>query len=63
MPGDVRSVLMTADAVGGVWTYAMELCAALGGRGVRVALVVQPCMVSQQGWVHHAVPLPAFRPG
>ena len=40
MPGDVRSVLMTADAVGGVWTYAMELCAALGGRGVRVALVV-----------------------
>ena len=40
MPGDVRSVLMTADAVGGVWTYAMELCAALGGRGVRVALAV-----------------------
>jgi glycosyltransferase involved in cell wall biosynthesis len=31
---------MTADAVGGVWTYATELCRALARRGVRVALVV-----------------------
>lgn len=31
-------VLMTADAVGGVWTYAMELSRALGQRGVSVAL-------------------------
>jgi len=32
-------VLMTADAVGGVWTYAMELCAALRPAGVHVTLV------------------------
>ena len=31
-------VLMTADTVGGVWHYAVELAAALGCRGVRVAL-------------------------
>ena len=31
-------VLMTADTVGGVWSYALELAAALGERGVRVSL-------------------------
>jgi glycogen synthase len=31
-------LLMTADTVGGVWTYAVELCAALAGHGVEVAL-------------------------
>jgi len=31
-------VLMTSDAVGGVWTYAMELSRALRCRGVSVAL-------------------------
>src|SRR5688500_4368059 len=31
-------ILMTADTVGGVWTYAMELCAALAPHGVDVAL-------------------------
>jgi glycogen(starch) synthase len=31
-------ILMTADAVGGVWTYAMELARALEPRGVRVVL-------------------------
>ncbi|MBT2322339.1 glycosyltransferase family 4 protein [Variovorax paradoxus] len=31
-------VLMTADCVGGVWTHALELAAALGTRGVRVTL-------------------------
>jgi glycogen(starch) synthase len=31
-------VLMTADTVGGVWTYAMELSRALGTEGVEVAL-------------------------
>lgn len=29
---------MTADAVGGVWTYAIELARALGARGVDVVL-------------------------
>jgi glycosyltransferase involved in cell wall biosynthesis len=33
-------VLMTADAVGGVWTYAVELCRALSERGTRVTLAV-----------------------
>lgn len=31
-------LLLTADTVGGVWTYAMELCNALQTRGVRIAL-------------------------
>lgn len=30
--------LMTADTVGGVWTYAMELCTELAARGASVAL-------------------------
>ena len=33
-------VLMTADAVGGVWTYALELADALAGHGVGVTLAV-----------------------
>jgi glycogen synthase len=31
-------VLMTADTIGGVWTYALELTGELDARGVRVAL-------------------------
>lgn len=33
-----RHILMTADTVGGVWPYAMDLCAELGTRGVHVSL-------------------------
>lgn len=33
-----RLVLMTADTVGGVWHYAVELAAALAARGVHIAL-------------------------
>jgi glycogen(starch) synthase len=33
-------VLMTADAVGGVWTYSVELCAALSQLDVEVVLAV-----------------------
>lgn len=33
-----KSVLMTTDTVGGVWTYSVELAAALGARGVEVYL-------------------------
>jgi len=36
----VRRVLMTADAVGGVWTFTLELARALAGRGVRTDLAV-----------------------
>ena len=35
-----RKLLMTADAVGGVWTYALDLGAALARRGDRVTLAV-----------------------
>ena len=31
-------VLLTADTVGGVWTYALDLSAGLAGRGVEVVL-------------------------
>jgi glycogen(starch) synthase len=34
----IRRVLMTADTVGGVWTYALELCRALERCSVEVAL-------------------------
>ena len=33
-----RPVLMTADPIGGVWTYALELCRELGKSDVTVAL-------------------------
>src|SRR4051812_33200562 len=33
-------VLMTADAVGGVWRYAVDLGAALGQSGIAVTLAV-----------------------
>ncbi len=35
-----RRVMLTADAVGGVWTHALELARGLGGRGVEVLLAV-----------------------
>lgn len=35
-----RRLLMTADAVGGVWTYALDLAEGLAARGVRVVLAV-----------------------
>lgn len=34
----VRRILMTADTVGGVWTYALELARALAGHGLAVDL-------------------------
>ncbi len=40
MTSDGRHILMTADAVGGVWTYALDLGAALARRGSRVTLAV-----------------------
>ncbi|HEY9422664.1 MAG TPA: glycosyltransferase family 4 protein, partial [Thermoanaerobaculia bacterium] len=33
-----RKVLMTADTIGGVWTYALELARGLAERGVEVTL-------------------------
>jgi glycogen synthase len=37
-PGAPSRILMTADTVGGVWTYALDLARALGEEGVEVAL-------------------------
>ncbi len=39
-PGRVEHVLATVDAVGGVWTYAVELARGLAARGVRTTLAV-----------------------
>jgi glycosyltransferase involved in cell wall biosynthesis len=36
----LTKVLMTADAVGGVWTYALDLAAGLEERGVAITLAV-----------------------
>ena len=45
----VRRVLMTADAVGGVWAYAMDLSAGLGEQGVAVTVAVMgPAMSAAQ---------------
>jgi glycogen(starch) synthase len=41
-----RRVLMTADTVGGVWTYALDLAKALGTEGVEVALATMGVLPS-----------------
>lgn len=38
--GDIRQVLMTADAVGGVWQYSLDLSMALAERGIETTLAV-----------------------
>ena len=43
-------VLMTADTVGGVWTYALQLAAALRPRGVSVALATMGAPLSADQW-------------
>jgi glycosyltransferase involved in cell wall biosynthesis len=40
MASATRHVLMTADAVGGVWTYALDLAEGFAEHGVRVTLAV-----------------------
>jgi glycogen synthase len=41
-----KRILMTADTVGGVWTYAMELCRALGVYGIEIALATMGAPLS-----------------
>ena len=36
--GCPRRILMTADTIGGVWSYALELAQGLARHGVEVAL-------------------------
>lgn len=43
----VRRVLMTADTVGGVWTYALDLARALSTRGIQVALATMGAPVGR----------------
>jgi glycogen synthase len=50
-------VLMTADTLGGVWTYALELSRALGERGVEVTLATMGEPLSSAQWAEaRAVP-------
>ncbi|MGA9520427.1 MAG: glycosyltransferase family 4 protein [Myxococcaceae bacterium] len=41
---------MTADTVGGVWTYALELCEGLGRRGVHVVLCTMGRPLADDQW-------------
>ena len=57
-------VLMTTDAVGGVWTYSLTLARALGARGVGVTLAVvgpEPS-AAQVAEVHRRRAAPARAP-
>jgi glycogen(starch) synthase len=51
--GSVRHVLMTVDAVGGIWTYALDLARALAEHGVRVsfALMGPGCSAAREAEV------------
>ena len=56
----VRHVLMTADAVGGVWAYALDLGAALVARGVQVTVAVMgppPSDAQRADAEHRGLPL------
>lgn len=48
--GAPRRVLMTADTVGGVWTYALELARALAPHGVEVTLATMGAPLSEAQW-------------
>ncbi len=43
-----KRILMTADTVGGVWTYALDLAAALGEYGIKVALATMGAPLTLQ---------------
>lgn len=42
-----QRVLMTADSIGGVWTYSLELAGVLSSRGIEVALAVMGAPLSK----------------
>ena len=46
----IKKILMTADTVGGVWTYSLDLCRALSARGIQVCLATMgaPLSADQQ---------------
>jgi glycogen(starch) synthase len=41
-------VLMTSDSIGSVWTYALDLCRALGERGIEVVLATTGRALTQE---------------
>lgn len=43
-----KLILMTADTVGGVWTYALELARAVGKQGVHVALATMGAPLNRE---------------
>lgn len=45
-----RTVLMTADTVGGVWSHALELSRELGRRNVQVVLATMGAPLSEDQW-------------
>lgn len=59
-PARARRVLMTADTVGGVWTYALELTRALAPHGVEVTLAVMGAPLTPGQWAE-ARALPNLR--
>ncbi len=42
----IRNILMTADPVGGVWTYALDLCRAFEASGIQVCLATMGARLS-----------------
>ncbi len=50
IPQPVGHILMTADTVGGVWTYAMELARGLADHGVQVSLATMGGHLSPDQW-------------
>ncbi len=53
-PAAPKRVLMTADTIGGVWTYALELARALEPHGVEVALATMGANLRPEQWVEVA---------
>jgi glycosyltransferase involved in cell wall biosynthesis len=54
------TVLMTADAVGGVWRYSLDLATALRGRGVRITIAVigpAPSMAQRREALRAGIPV------
>ena len=43
-----KKILMTADTLGGVWTYALELSQALGQQGIQVALATMGAPLNRE---------------
>jgi glycosyltransferase involved in cell wall biosynthesis len=61
-PATIQRLLMTTDTLGGVWTYTLELAAALGQREIQVALATMgaPLSASQRAEVRNIPHLTVF---